>query len=77
MESRTSTMENLKMQRRHFQLIAEVLKDSRPEAFPESPVGLDAHVQWGRTVEGMAIALASTNPGFDRARFLKACGMED
>jgi len=59
------------MQRRHFELIAETLK------------GLS--LNWGghlndashaRVVEDFADKLASTNPNFDRARFLRACGVE-
>lgn len=59
------------MTRKDFQLIADVLK------------GLS--LNWGghlndashaRVVEDFADKLASTNPNFDRARFLRACGVE-
>ena len=72
MESRTSTMQNLSMQRRHFQMIAEVLNDS----FPVPENNTDPVLYWRLIVESFASRLASTNPGFDRARFLAACGME-
>lgn len=70
------------MQRRHFELIANVLKSAKP-----SPDCADAkllpkvhqyHVeQWDRTVGTFAKALHSTNPNFNRDRFLKACGVPD
>ena len=74
MESRTSTMQNLSMQRRHFQMIANVFAQGQPLGCgPKS----DAHREcWTALAESFASRLASTNPGFDRARFLAACGME-
>jgi hypothetical protein len=48
------------MTRRHFQLIADALRES---AAPE-------HV-----ARAMADALATTNPRFNRERFLAACGV--
>ena len=74
MESRTSTMQNLSMQRRHFQFIANVFAQGEPLGCgPKS----DAHREcWTALAESFASRLASTNPGFDRARFLAACGME-
>jgi len=46
------------MTRKHFQLIADVLRDSGAAA---------------DLVFAMADALATTNPNFDRDRFLEAC----
>ncbi len=60
------------MQRRHFELIADVLRDTLDfygeEATFKAPVETVAL--------RMATRLASTNPNFDRARFLRACGVE-
>ncbi len=53
------------MQRRHFELIARVIKTQAPQCPPK-------HLE--RLAEDMADELAGTNAGFDRARFLKACG---
>ena len=72
MESRTSTMQNLSMQRRHFQMIASVMLTCKPCRTEHE----EAIRQWGETCKQMSDSLASTNPGFDRARFLAACGME-
>ena len=71
MISTAKTMESLKMQRRHFQLIAETLHTlslGRPEGWSKN--------LWRETCLTFAARLEATNPGFDRARFLRACGME-
>jgi hypothetical protein len=71
MQSHASTMQHLSMQRRHFQMIAETLKSltrGRPDDWSKNG--------WRETCLTFASRLASTNPGFDRARFLAACGME-
>jgi hypothetical protein len=53
------------MTRQHFQLIADVLHDA----------GLtDEDRKYLSTL--FANKLATTNPNFDRTRFLKACGVE-
>jgi hypothetical protein len=72
MESRKSTMDAIIFQRRHFQMIAEVLNDS----FPVPENNTDPVLYWRLIVDAFASRLASTNPNFDRARFLAACGME-
>ena len=63
------------MERRHFELIARVIRD-----LPESSTlkNIDSRVD-GRDHAAMrfADALANTNPRFDRAKFLKACGATD
>ena len=75
MESRTSTMQNLSMQRRHFQMIADVVNGSRLVMVEGDYMrGYDKACK--DIAESFASRLASTNPGFDRARFLAACGME-
>jgi hypothetical protein len=53
--------------RQHFQLIADVVKDSIGYSTPDSRNVL---------AREFANKLASTNPNFDRARFLVACGVE-
>lgn len=64
------------MTKQDFELIASHIRESwidneGPSAAP--------HKQW-RGVESVAYRLASalerTNPRFDRARFLRACGVE-
>ncbi len=53
--------EKLNMSKKHFELIARVLKDyglSHPRIL----------------ITKMADALAETNPNFDRDRFISACG---
>lgn len=52
------------MEHRHFATIAAILRD-----MPE----LETH--YGRA-RYFATQLAKTNPRFDRARFLRACGVE-
>jgi len=65
------------MQRRHFEVIAEALRASISR-FSNSPTGPWTMREEGRRIcEDMADALAGTNPNFNRARFLRACGVED
>ncbi len=66
------------LEHRHFAFIAATLADNRP-----SPIGATALsanqrsqlAQWEYTVNAFARACESTNPRFDRARFLRACGV--
>jgi hypothetical protein len=71
MESRKSTMDAITFQRRHYQFIASLLK---------AEMDLESTVSGMAALQGLARSfasrLASTNPNFDRARFLAACGME-
>jgi len=65
------------MQRRHFELIAQILRDEGQHQGASSP-----DYQGGRRQAVLDIAtrfardLSHTNPQFDRNRFLKACGVE-
>lgn len=59
------------MQRAHFQLIADVLKGVKG-FYP--PVG---EAQHENIAEAFADRLRSTNPNFNRSRFLEACGVQD
>lgn len=68
------------MTRKDFALIASVLLNDRPFADGASYSGMTdwergASDEWHTTTLAMATALATTNPQFDRARFLKACGV--
>jgi hypothetical protein len=76
MQSTTRTMSGLKMQRRHFQLIAETLLSERPVFTTRNEWEQGAHDEWSTIVLHFAGVLAKSNDGFDRARFLAACGME-
>jgi hypothetical protein len=58
------------MSRRHFELIARVLREQRDHASPAECQRLD------ETARAFADELAATNPRFDRARFLTSCGVE-
>lgn len=67
-----------KLTHRHFAYIAAVFKASGDEdahsVFPKSHLDVRAFERaW--LACGMADALARTNPRFDRARFLRACGV--
>lgn len=58
------------MQRRHFQFIADALRETRPDDDSHSSVML----QWDQTVRTMAIKLERTNAQFNSSRFIEACG---
>lgn len=60
------------MQRRHFELIAETLAASKPAILRDRK----AYNAWLEVLNAFADMLASTNRNFDRARFLRACGVE-
>ncbi len=55
-----------KMTRQHFELIAAVLRDSKPGPAQSD----DRLAQWELMVKEFTEALARTNPGFDRDRFI-------
>lgn len=58
-----TTGQNVELQHRHFAFIAAVLAD------------LDRDMTVLDVVDAFAYACATSNPRFDRARFLKACGV--
>lgn len=64
------------MPRAHFQLIADVLYEAGIE-IDDRNFGPDARSIWIGMADAFASELAKTNPRFDRARFLRACGVED
>jgi hypothetical protein len=60
------------MTRKDFEMISSTLKSltrGRPDGWAQNG--------WRETCLTFSDALASTNPRFDRARFLAACGMEN
>jgi len=57
------------MSKKHFVALAKGLKEVRPNAANES------HEQWQRDCIMVAIVCEDANPRFDRARFLRACGV--
>ena len=59
------------MTRKDFQLIADAMR----EAFPGREIS-DAYVTWATACHKLANGLETTNPRFDRSRFLAACGLE-
>ena len=63
------------MQRRHFELIAETLRGELDHAsdLTDRQDRIDTVVN---VAEAFADKLASMNPNFDLARFLRACGVE-
>lgn len=60
------------MQRRHFELIAEALRASRPEPDADE----ERWTQWKLTVAEFCGRLSVTNGLFNRSRFREACGVE-
>lgn len=56
----------VKFERRHFELIAMTIKDA---------IG-PGNVGHANVALAFAHALSFTNPNFDRAKFLAACGMD-
>jgi hypothetical protein len=63
------------MTRQDFQLIADVLRARRPaDVHPQlRQLPMD---EFRATCEAFANRLAATNPRFNRARFLAACGAQ-
>lgn len=60
------------MQRRHFEAIAETVKGLKTNEFLK--LTQQQHEEIALTFSGMC---RRENPRFDKARFLKACGVED
>jgi hypothetical protein len=58
------------MSRKHFKLLAEALKASRPSSI--QPYSLD---QWRKDVEAIADVCQYSNPRFRRQTFKEACGI--
>lgn len=65
------------MTRQHFAVIAEVLKErleTAQQADTEYPEAITAESVLEGVIEAFAVVLPSTNPSFNKSRFLQACG---
>lgn len=60
-----------------FELIAQAMKNARADILAKESPTVDLLDGVGYASEHLADALASTNPRFDRARFLAACGVTE
>ena len=58
----------MSLTRKHFQGLADVMKDAKRERPEQSCVDAIA--------KQLAPYLATTNPAFNRSKFLEACGVE-
>lgn len=65
------------MTRKDYVKIAAVLNETRGAPQGNGSESDAALFQWTQDVAAIAYLLAADNPRFDRARFYKACGMED
>lgn len=68
------------LSKRHYEAIAEQLKASASPAWDDTARAVfptTAKEQWFDIVGRIASYFAADNPRFDRARFLRACGMEE
>lgn len=59
------------MTRQDYELIARVIRDS----LEHNACGQDQREMCETVAHNFASRLATTNPRFDRARFLRACGV--
>lgn len=62
------------MTRKDYELIAQLIRDQLDAASNDSAKE-HAHAYLGALAKDMAHEFAANNPRFDRARFLKACGV--
>lgn len=62
------------MTKKHFIALAQALYEAKPGTFATNY--LDRHTAWKCTVGAVAAVCAASNPAFNRAKFLAACGME-
>ena len=62
------------MSRKHFVAIAQAMSDSKP--LLGSLNYTELRLQWLIDVDALVDALRQFNGSFDRARFLRACGIE-
>lgn len=74
-QSRKAVKDNMKLQRRHFEFIAETLKAEHDDQ-PLGDGGLH-HELYVKLCKRFANKLADTNPQFDRVAFLEACDAYD
>lgn len=64
----------MSMTRKDFELIAEALNEVMQTNWNEND-RQRAEYFIGRAADALAVKLRSTNPRFDKARFLAACGV--
>ena len=70
------------MTRKHFQAIADAISESMPDrgAWSTTEYGTEAFnvatEQHKLTARAIAYNLRQFNPAFDKAKFLKACGVD-
>lgn len=63
------------MTRKHFELVAKAMRESRPP-HSNSECGLSKQVQWRNDVEQLIRAFTTVNERFDANRFRQAVGVE-
>lgn len=61
------------MTRKDYQLIAQAIN----APFVSDSLDMSDYAERERIANRLADSLKADNPRFDRARFLKACGLED
>jgi hypothetical protein len=61
----------VELQHRHFAVIAAALRDSKPTG------DIDRLTQWHCTVNSFIVFCRSSNPKFNRERFVAACNYEE
>lgn len=70
-------MSDVKLQRRHFELIADTLHKSMPDLEQiravRSGISLAEMKQWKQTVAAFIQVASATNPSFKPDRFMKRC----
>lgn len=65
------------MTRKHFNMIADALKDVQAEAHRVDPAEFKARLDTlHATATYLADGFVQDNPRFDRARFMAACGFQ-
>jgi hypothetical protein len=60
-------------QQRHYESIAKVMADGRPDDSSLGMAGPAMLRQWEETIESLASAFERDNPRFKRGKFLVAC----
>lgn len=62
-------------QRRHYEIVAEVLRASKPKPFAYDDVGWpERRGNWVFMITRFCERFAQDNPSFNRERFCEACG---